>query len=443
MATQVFFAQGVGNTGNSGVGYNSPTRPGAWTNIELAGSFRMPCAGTFRHWKILLDAAPGAGKSRSFIISKNGSDTALSIVIADTDVSGSDLTHSISFSAGDRVAVKHDPDATPTPAIASWILEFEPDEPGDSVYGCTTASADDGTGTWNVNPLTGIPDTTSAFPIAGVIASPGVVTGYTVQLNTALNGGTSREYSIYKNGVRQDGSGGTVDTRGTISGGTTTLDQTFSLAVVEGDWLYVEVDCTGSTGAKRPSYAMCIRTTNPDHFNIFGGTNIAASTGATQYVHPQNWPTSVNPWKTTESDAETTITPVTTVVLSRLQVALSTAPTAGRSYEFSVRVNEASPAGSLSVTIADGATTEFDATNSNTVTDADFWDLRNIPAGSPVVSSRIWALIGSAVPVESGSPGSPSGSPGGSPVPDGVIGPLVWVEWPRRIPDDDPPGSPS
>lgn len=30
--------------------------------------------------------------------------------------------------------------------------------------------------------------------------------------------------------------------------------------------------------------------------------------------------------------------------------------------------------------------------------------------------------------------GSPGGSPGGSPEPDAIIGPLVWVEWPRSVP---------
>lgn len=73
---------------------------------------------------------------------------------------------------------------------------------------------------------------------------------YVQQNRSSGTGGTSTyTYTIYKNGVKQDGTGGTVDTHVSIVGASATAgNAAFSLPVAPGDTLTLE-----AVGANSPS----------------------------------------------------------------------------------------------------------------------------------------------------------------------------------------------
>ena len=57
-------------------------------------------AGTLKNLRINISAAPGAGDSFIYTVYKNGSSTALTVTIADTNTTGYDDVHEVAVVAG-------------------------------------------------------------------------------------------------------------------------------------------------------------------------------------------------------------------------------------------------------------------------------------------------------------------------------------------------------
>lgn len=62
---------------------------------------------------VSVDSACGVGKSRTYTVRKNGTDTLLSVVLADSATLGADFTNVIPFTVGDYVDVTCTPSGTP------------------------------------------------------------------------------------------------------------------------------------------------------------------------------------------------------------------------------------------------------------------------------------------------------------------------------------------
>jgi outer membrane protein assembly factor BamB len=87
----------------------------------------MPVAGTVSNFYVNLDGSPGTSRWYTFVVRKNGADTPLTCTIADTDTTGSDLTNSVSFAAGDYISIMSTPSAAnPTGRSMLWTAKFSP-----------------------------------------------------------------------------------------------------------------------------------------------------------------------------------------------------------------------------------------------------------------------------------------------------------------------------
>lgn len=71
-----------------------------------AGPSPLPVAMTVSQLRVVGSVAPGSGQSFVFTVRKNGSDTAQTATIADTDTAAADTSNSVSFAAGDRISIK-------------------------------------------------------------------------------------------------------------------------------------------------------------------------------------------------------------------------------------------------------------------------------------------------------------------------------------------------
>lgn len=107
----------------------------------------VPTGGTVKNFRVRLAAAPGVGKSRTFTVVKNGTDTAIVATIADAATTGSDLTHTVSFSAGDEISVKSVPTSTPAASVVGFGAVFLATVDGEGViFGANNNSTiNDGT----------------------------------------------------------------------------------------------------------------------------------------------------------------------------------------------------------------------------------------------------------------------------------------------------------
>lgn len=88
-----------------------------------------------------------------------------------------------------------------------------------------------------------------------IVAMAGSVTYHTSEVDIAPGAAKTITITLYKNGVKQDGSGGTANTTITISGASaTTGSASFALAVVAGDQLSTEIVTTAGSVSTGWSY---------------------------------------------------------------------------------------------------------------------------------------------------------------------------------------------
>lgn len=81
---------------------------------ELNTTSPVASTGTISRLFVRLDNTPGAGKSYAFAFRKNGSDTALTCTISDSDTTCSDQTNSVAVTTGDLISLGITPSGTPT-----------------------------------------------------------------------------------------------------------------------------------------------------------------------------------------------------------------------------------------------------------------------------------------------------------------------------------------
>jgi len=372
-----------------------------FATTEVRGTVVWPVAGVFANLLITGVVAPGAGKSWTFTVRKNGVDTALTVTISDTATSARDSTHTVSVAAGDSVTLQAVPSGSPTAiSLVTVAVEFTSTGTGESGYaGQPTSTAIVATaaryqGVFRMNLLFAATTATSGAA-RSLAAAAGTITALYAFLDGTPGAGKNYTFSIYKNGVRQDGTAGTPDTRVVVADSATTGATTaFSLGVAAGDVLTLESLPTGTPTARRVGASVRFVATTDGQSQFCGCSDAAPSASATQYTRMPY--AGSNAWTATESDETLSrvVSGISTFTLAGLRVRVDTAPGTGKSLTYSVRKNAASPAGIPSVPIADTATSGTDATGTVSLADGDTLNLRAVPAGTPTLpGAMLWGLI--------------------------------------------------
>jgi len=96
------------------------------SNVESQNQQFMPVAGTISNFYVILNGSPGSGNSFTFVVRKNGVDTLVTCTISGTNTTGSDLTNSVSFAAGDYISIMVTPTGNPTARTMRWTAQFLP-----------------------------------------------------------------------------------------------------------------------------------------------------------------------------------------------------------------------------------------------------------------------------------------------------------------------------
>ena len=127
---------------------------GGWGGTEGDHSQVCPVAGNLQNFRVRLDVAPGAGKSQTFTIMKNGSATAVTVTISDSATTGADTTHAVAVAAGDKISVRNTHSGSPAATPSGWGVELDPTIDGESPL-CLIQSS--GTGISTSSPNYGLP----------------------------------------------------------------------------------------------------------------------------------------------------------------------------------------------------------------------------------------------------------------------------------------------
>jgi len=203
-------------------------------------------AGTFTGLRITTTVAPGAGTSWTLTLRVNGSTTALTATVADSATTGTG-TGSIAVAVGDRIDYQCSASGSPAAAALAAALEFTATDANVAVYAWAGRTVNENGiiapaafGEHFVDVANGYGDQ--------ALFSAGTITAWSVAIETTFGGGPSQNirFVLRKNGVDQDGTGGTSDTTITCTGGSLVQSATVSLSVAAGDRLAVRCLLTGS-----------------------------------------------------------------------------------------------------------------------------------------------------------------------------------------------------
>ncbi len=364
------------------------------------GTHRSPVSapGTFRNLRAKCRTALGVGNSRTFAIYKNGTITGLTVTVGNDTSIHDDIVNTVVVAAGDTIAIGSTPTGTPVSTIVDIAIEFEGDNDNESIYGGPITTL--GTGTVYHNIYTcdsgsggtslAVDDSQTLWPVAGTL------TRSDVRLNTAPGGVTARTFTIYKNGVAQDGAGGTPDTRVVISGASTTGTASYSLTLAPGDKVALQHVATSTPAGTLWGVGFAFTSTNDGEYAICASGQDTVSTTLATYCGqgPLNW-------DTTEANVAM-LGNITSFMVTGFRLEQNLADNT-RAYTVRVAGVDVGPSG----TLGGGATTLVGSGGPATITSADTWSFKTTPGTQGRIS--IWGLLGQFISED--TPGPLTSSP--------------------------------
>jgi hypothetical protein len=194
-------------------------------------------------------------------------------------------------------------------------------------------------------------------------------------------------FCLVKNGVAQDGTGGTPDTNITIGGAGLQSVTGLSLSISPGDllsWRSTPASSPASTARMCLAYAY---TPSVDGRSYIGGISTGnIGTSGTVYVAPGSVV-----FNTTESLSDVTILGTTSPTFRDGYFEMKTAPGTGDSRTFTVRRNRA--ASTITAAVSETNTQNSDTTHSEAWSAGDELSVEIVAGGTPANSRASWGLV--------------------------------------------------
>ncbi len=336
----------------------------------------MVVAGTFSKLKVKLIDPAGAGESWTVDLYVNGSASAITVTISDTDTDGSVETN-VAVSAGDLVKYVMTRSSTsasqPNMVLA---LEFTASAANTYVYGFRDMAAWASTGVSAPFYGEGFPTTAGSEDHASITPT-GTVTAWRINMADGVfpyvttPGANTITYTLQKNGVDQDGTGGTVDTVLAFTGSTNTGNKSFSLSTTDGDLLSVKCVVSGTPGVRPPAGTIAFESSS-QCFNRCGTHN---NTPAYQWIVGAATDGSSQSWSFTESERR--LIASSSFAITGLRVNLPSIP-GGATFSVRLRRN------GLTVMTADIAAPTLTASVDGFVSvgEGDYLDLLGVASGT-------------------------------------------------------------
>lgn len=339
-----------------------------WSGDTYMGQF-AGVSGTFSNLRVKLSAAPGAGKSYTFALMKNGAAQALTVTISGTNTTGEDTTHSFTVSPGDRLYMRCVPSGTPAAACAAHTVDFDSDAAAASL-----CMGDPGNGTGaqasGYHPVQSSNQNAfgSELNNSGIVPTAGKFKNFYIKclsLGTTLG---SITYTLRVNGVN-------TALAVTVTSAAVHSNTTDEVAVVAGDRVSIGFTNAGGVVAEIFGYGMDFE---PDAANesIVMQTNKTMSNTQARYRVP--CADQLGTWSTDEASYSQI---ANSFKLGKFYCMVSGDFTSG-SYTLRIRKNGADT--TVVVVIADPAQTGNDHTHSVSISDGDTISVEATPSPDPV-----------------------------------------------------------
>ena len=351
-----------------------------WGASEVAGKRGLiPCAGTLSNLYVSVVTAPGAGTSVIYTVYKNGSSTALAVTISETSTSGSNLSDSISLSAGDWISIRVTVTGSPVLAVSRFSATFNSSSVKQSIMiggRIASFSALRYTGFCSGGSLQ-LSDAT----VSEVYGIAGTLKNLYVECSAAPGASKSWVFTVYKNGS-------STAITCTVSGSDTIANDTVNtLAVLPNDVLSLEINPVNTPAGMAVNYGVQFDPTTDGEFPISGYETGNMTNNATRY---RNIEGGNGGWNATESSIN--MLAGESFKIKNLYVRTGAAPGAGNSYTFTIYNGGSSSA--LSAVLSDAVTGGSDTINSIIVAAGSTLSIAEVPASLPTTTTACWGMTG-------------------------------------------------
>jgi hypothetical protein len=352
----------------------------------------MPISGTIMFFRVWFATAPGVGKSWTVKVRKNGADSGISVVISDNATTGADLVNTVLVSPGDKISVQVTPSGTPAASDIAWSSVIDAASKTSCVLGGDLTPSATTTTYWC--PQGCFSSNSADTGRRAKITTPGVIKNLYVQLNAVSPGvGKSYTYTIIKNGVASALQVVISDTN------TSGNDTTHSVTVAAGDNISMRITPSGTPAVPWSNWGFEFDPDN-DGESLILNVNISNPSNTVN-----NYLTTGGNWSPSATEGDfASVVPIA-LVLKNLYVEITTAPGAGKSYQYALRKNNATQSLSVTLTGASAPQTASDTTDIINAAQGDIVNYIIIPSGTPAVIAPIsWGATayiqpGGAVPV--------------------------------------------
>jgi hypothetical protein len=363
--------------------------------FEVYGRAVATVAGTYRNLRTVGAIAASATRTTKLRHSSNPgtrvgggapsitmADTALSCAYSNPTTSAQNTSDTVHVDAGDIIAWQS-ANAPPTGGsdIIQVSYDFEPDVQDEAPY--SWGNTTHGSGTRRVPMFTGAVSSLFGTGVVDIIAVPCELTRYDpIGFNTP-GGGNGFLFTVEVNGVAQDGTGGTVDTRCQFTGSNFTTTWTGSLQLNRGDIVDLLITDIGTPTTMAIGCSSCLKSDLPGLYNKFISRITALGNTVALY---RGYESGIG-FETTEADVKT-LGGLTNIRLSGMIARLGTGNigSAPASITIDARLNEGAVVGGPQI-VATGnvASGIFEDTNDGemTITGSDYFSVRHLPSASP------------------------------------------------------------
>jgi hypothetical protein len=331
-------------------------------------------SGTISKLSVKLETAPGSSESRTFTLVKNGSDTAATVTISNTDTLAVDLTNSISVTAGDLLAIKSV--GSTSPANNGWTTVSAILDTGAGTALHLGGGSDNASFAFGVFRACGFPGSDSSSSIFSHLHQwpPTIdctISAFYMHLTDAAGGDFP---------CRMSASTGQVSSFTITSGNKDGSETGLSYGITAGDW--IQASATRSSGIQNNAlrWACAYIPDTPGEQMLGFSDGGSAATGSVEYRAASgkaetNWETTQRPIYFPEK-----------VTLSNLRAGMVTAPGSGKSWTYDLLI-DGSPS-NLNLVIADTATNGADTTNTDVINAGSLVTVRITPASTPSGQTR-------------------------------------------------------
>ena len=332
-----------------------PSPNSGWQANRTDGAVEIPMPGAYdlSNLRVVLNVAPGASRSWTFNVLKNGS-VALSASISGTNTTAtaSGALDVAQYADGDLICVQMVPTNTPTGAGAVWwSMDCMGD--GQPIFGGTWTGTSNtavrynapmgvgGNGTQG-NWLASNATTRGRVPIAGTASN------LHVQMYAGDAGGSGKAYALSLERTDGGGSGSTTQNlTTTVSGSLTSATNTNSFSINAHDTLTMRCAPSGTPTVRAIAYSWVWTPTTAWQSIVMGSLAGAPNNGpASNVIMGQGR----NSWSSSAEVTNSSVFPVSPpVTFKTISVLVQTTPASGKTHDYVFRKNATNTALSGSV----------------------------------------------------------------------------------------------